>query len=470
MWKTFYENRSTSNAEKLKTVSATMPDMIPGLKKLIKFDTARMNAYHDQAKEVSHKLKDVLQRDQRLDAHLEDEVDRLVIKLTKMKLRVEMMKRDSQNKIRQFTEDDAAIVAVLESDVALDKRREMQEKEEQRKIQNSENETQNSLASETEMHDVKKMVGKMMLSQTAPKKNTKKSSNKKDTLKILEKSLENMTSHKNATDKSKNSKPEQSKKLAKKVFLAAKKNPKDKTKTAPKSKGSSKRADERKKKKDAASKKRTLRRSKRAEKRTNGIGKRLTSTENKTKKSLALLKTNIKKERMSTTKANHFERLEARTQRSVNRNVKHLNKFQTRIHSLLEKYKKDAEKAAGILGKSGMLTKNQQFVEKSNKALEAIKTQTENAITQVKSSKRKIDAGTVQALMVGHDEDMKSTMEKVKKLEHSMGKYENQLDALSLIAQKGKKSQAPKKSQKKSKVDDDVKVDEILSSLGQQLV
>lgn len=179
MWKTFYENRSTSNAEKLKTVSATMPDMIPGLKKLIKFDTARMNAYHDQAKEVSHKLKDVLQRDQRLDAHLEDEVDRLVIKLTKMKLRVEMMKRDSQNKIRQFTEDDAAIVAVLESDVALDKRREMQEKEEQRKIQNSENETQNSLASETEMHDVKKMVGKMMLSQTAPKKTPRRVLTKK---------------------------------------------------------------------------------------------------------------------------------------------------------------------------------------------------------------------------------------------------------------------------------------------------
>merc|ERR1711935_648060 len=172
------------------------------------------------------------------------------------------------------------------------------------------------------------------------------------------------------------------------------------------------------------------------------------------------------KERVATTKANHFERLEARTQRSVNRDVTHLHKFEKRIHDLLEKYKLDASKAAVILGKSGMLTKNQQFVEKSNTALENIKSQTERAIKQVKRSKSKIDSGAMKALMVGHSNDMKSTLEQAKKLSTAMDHYENQLDSLSLMSHKTHKDT---KSQT-SKVDGDLLVDQVLSDLNQQLL
>jgi len=75
MWKTFYQRRLKSNTTKLTKAAASMPDMVPGLKKLIKFDTTRMNNYHDQAKQVLQKLKDCLHRDRRLNASLEDRVD-----------------------------------------------------------------------------------------------------------------------------------------------------------------------------------------------------------------------------------------------------------------------------------------------------------------------------------------------------------------------------------------------------------
>jgi hypothetical protein len=121
----------------------------------------------------------------------------------------------------------------------------------------------------------------------------------------------------------------------------------------------------------------------------------------KSKKTLSVLKTTEKKEETATTKANHFERAEARTQRSINRDISHLSKFESRIQKLLLKYKTDAAKAAKILGKTGMLTKNQQFVENTNTMMSHIKSATANAISTMKANKAKIDAGATKAIAVG---------------------------------------------------------------------
>jgi hypothetical protein len=57
-----------------------MPDMIPGLKKLIKFDAARMSRYHDLSGQVLQKLNDLLHRDRRLGVTLEERVEHVVEK------------------------------------------------------------------------------------------------------------------------------------------------------------------------------------------------------------------------------------------------------------------------------------------------------------------------------------------------------------------------------------------------------
>jgi hypothetical protein len=54
--------------------------MIPGLKKLIKFDAARMSRYHDLSGQVLQKLNDLLHRDRRLGGELEERVEHEVEK------------------------------------------------------------------------------------------------------------------------------------------------------------------------------------------------------------------------------------------------------------------------------------------------------------------------------------------------------------------------------------------------------